>query len=104
MSCCSPSHSAIGTEVCDIHAKGFHHEGCLKKFGQFVMDHAAVLGGAGIGIAFIQVNHFTLEDDLEMQIFIHLFKRFPCYFEPKCELNVILNFFITEEVGMPLFT
>jgi hypothetical protein len=60
MSCCSPSHSAIGVEVCDTHSKGLHREGCLKKFGEFVMDHAAVLGGAGIGIAFIQVNHFAL--------------------------------------------
>jgi hypothetical protein len=47
-------------EVCDTHSKDLHHEGCLKKFGEFVMDHAAVLGGAGIGIAFIQVNHFAL--------------------------------------------
>jgi hypothetical protein len=31
-------------------------EGCLEKFGEYVMDHAAVLGGAGIGMAFIQVN------------------------------------------------
>lgn len=54
-SCCSPSHFAIDVDVCDIHSKGFHHEGCLKKFGKFVMDHAAVLGGAGIGIAFIQL-------------------------------------------------
>jgi hypothetical protein len=33
-----------------------YREGCLEKFGTYVMDHAAVLGGAGIGIAFIQVN------------------------------------------------
>jgi hypothetical protein len=47
-------------EVCNTHSKDLHYEGCLKKFGEFVMGHAAVLGGAGIGIAFIQVNHFAL--------------------------------------------
>jgi hypothetical protein len=31
-------------------------KGCLEQFGTFVMNHAAVLGGAGIGIAFIQVK------------------------------------------------
>jgi hypothetical protein len=31
-------------------------KGCLELFGTFVMNHAAVLGGAGVGIAFIQVK------------------------------------------------
>jgi hypothetical protein len=70
MSCCSPSHSAVGTEECNAASKTLHPEGCLKKFGIFVMDHAAMLGGAGIGIAFIQVNYFALQDVLQKQIFI----------------------------------
>jgi len=39
--------------------------GCLEKFGTFVMNHAAVLGGAGIGIAFIQVRWFSVYDVLK---------------------------------------
>lgn len=39
-----------------------------------------------------------------MEIFIHLIKIFSCCLEPKCELNVVLNFLITGEGGMPLFT
>jgi hypothetical protein len=31
-----------------------------------------MLGGAGIGIAFIQVNYFALQDVLQKQIFIWL--------------------------------
>jgi hypothetical protein len=33
-----------------------YHKGCLEEFGKFVMNHAAVLGGAGVGIAFVQVK------------------------------------------------
>jgi hypothetical protein len=57
-------------EECNTLSKGLHREGCLKKFGIFVMDHAAMLGGAGIGIAFIQVNHFPLQDVHQKQVFI----------------------------------
>jgi hypothetical protein len=56
MSCCPRSPAAIGVEVCNINSTHIYQEGCLKKFGIYVMDHAATLGGAGIGIAFIQVN------------------------------------------------
>jgi hypothetical protein len=76
MSCCSPSHAAVGKDECNINSELLHREGCLKRFGAFVMDHAAMLGGAGIGIAFIQVNYFTLQDVLQKQIFVYLIKRF----------------------------
>jgi hypothetical protein len=77
MSCCSPSHAAVGIEECNTLSESLHQEGCLKMFGIFVMDHAAMLGGAGIGIAFIQVNYFSLQDVLQKQIFVYLIKRIP---------------------------
>jgi hypothetical protein len=43
-------------DECTTNTTNHYSDGCLKAFGKYVMDHAAVLGGAGIGIAFIQVN------------------------------------------------
>jgi hypothetical protein len=43
-------------DECYANSSNVYGDGCLKRFGTFVMDHAATLGGAGIGIAFIQVN------------------------------------------------
>lgn len=55
LSCCRRSHVAAGVDICNT-ASDMYKNGCLEQFGKFVMKHAAVLGGAGIGIAFIQVK------------------------------------------------
>jgi hypothetical protein len=56
LSCCPRSHGAVGIDECYTNSSNVYEDGCLKKFGTYVTDHAATLGGAGIGIAFIQVN------------------------------------------------
>lgn len=33
----------------------FLFKGCLKQFEQFLHDHILIVGGVGIGIAFVQV-------------------------------------------------
>lgn len=55
LSCCPRPHDAVGTDNCTNSSTHVFPEGCLEKFGEYVMDHAAVLGGAGIGMAFIQL-------------------------------------------------
>jgi len=55
LSCCTRSHSLVGVDICDTTSE-VHHKGCLEQFGAFVMNHAAILGGVGVGIAFIQVK------------------------------------------------
>jgi CD63 antigen len=54
LSCCPRSHVVVDVDYCNTTSK-MYTVGCLEKFGTFVMNHAAVLGGAGIGIAFIQL-------------------------------------------------
>lgn len=54
LSCCEQSHFALGVDYCNT-TSVVHTKGCLQEFGRFVMNHAAVLGGAGVGIAFIQL-------------------------------------------------
>jgi hypothetical protein len=55
LSCCPRSPVVVGVDFCNTTSQ-MYHEGCLKRFGTFVMNHAAVLGGVGVGIAFIQVK------------------------------------------------
>jgi len=55
LSCCPRSHVAVGDEICNTNTSDKYTKGCLEQFGTFVMNHAAVLGGAGVGIAFIQL-------------------------------------------------
>ena len=55
LSCCQQSHVTVGFDICNA-SSHMYAKGCLEQFGTFVMNHAAVLGGAGIGIAFIQVK------------------------------------------------
>jgi hypothetical protein len=45
-------------------------KGCLEQFGTFVMNHAAVLGGVGVGIAFIQVKSFSVHGVLKKHCII----------------------------------
>jgi len=54
LSCCPRSSAAVGLDVCNA-TSTVYPKGCLEQFGTFVMNHAAVLGGAGVGIAFIQL-------------------------------------------------
>jgi len=54
LSCCSRSHVMVGVDFCMTTSK-VYLDGCLDRFGTFVMNHAAVLGGVGVGIAFIQL-------------------------------------------------
>ena len=55
LSCCPRSHAVVGFDNCTT-TSDMYPKGCLEQFGAFVMNHAAVLGGAGVGIAFIQVK------------------------------------------------
>lgn len=55
LSCCPQSHVAVGVDICNTTTPYLYKDGCLEQFGKFVMKHAAVLGGAGIGIAFVQL-------------------------------------------------
>lgn len=54
LSCCTRSHTAVGLDICNT-TSDMHLKGCLEQFGTFVMNHAAILGGVGVGIAFIQL-------------------------------------------------
>jgi hypothetical protein len=55
LSCCPRSHEVVGVDLCNTTSNPYPR-GCLDQFGAFVMNHAAVLGGAGVGIALIQVK------------------------------------------------
>lgn len=55
LSCCRRSEIVVGFDNCSTTSE-MYHKGCLEEFGKFVMNHAAVLGGAGVGIAFVQVK------------------------------------------------
>jgi hypothetical protein len=55
LSCCTRSHYVVGADICNT-ATVTYLKGCLEQFGAFVMNHAAILGGVGVGIAFIQVK------------------------------------------------
>jgi len=56
LSCCRRSHVAVDVDYCNTASGNKYLVGCLDRFAIFVMNHAAVLGGAGVGIAFIQVK------------------------------------------------
>ncbi|XP_034949006.1 CD63 antigen [Chelonus insularis] len=51
-----PNSCCINRPNCTIADKesDFHHNGCATSFTQFIKSHAVQLGGAGIGIAFVQ--------------------------------------------------
>jgi len=69
MSCCPRSPFVVGTEICNTTSNKYP-KGCLEQFGTFVMNHAAVLGGVGVGIAFIQVKSFSVHDVLKKHCII----------------------------------
>ncbi|XP_015110284.1 CD63 antigen [Diachasma alloeum] len=55
LSCCDPLPGEIGNKSCTVDEKvTLHKKGCLESFGSFIKGHAVELGGAGLGIAFIQ--------------------------------------------------
>jgi hypothetical protein len=56
LSCCPRSPYVVGADICNTTSGNVYLKGCLEQFGTFVMNHAAVLGGVGVGIAFIQVK------------------------------------------------
>lgn len=59
--CCS-GQVITGTDVapCTPESAGFHSAGCLSKLVTHFQDIAKVLGGVGLGIAFIQVRILML--------------------------------------------
>ena len=60
LSCCPQSPLAVGIDFCNTTSPNMYPKGCLEQFGTFVMNHAAVLRGAGVGIAFIQLLGIVL--------------------------------------------
>ncbi|XP_011306307.1 CD63 antigen [Fopius arisanus] len=54
MSCCKEVSGAVGNISCTVDSKTLYKIGCLHSFGSFIKGHAVQLGGAGLGIAFIQ--------------------------------------------------
>ena len=47
----------IGSQNCTSDSSAnVYNTGCIHALGDYVIDHAAVIGGSGIGIAFIQVS------------------------------------------------
>uniref|UniRef100_K1Q8Q8 CD63 antigen n=1 Tax=Magallana gigas TaxID=29159 RepID=K1Q8Q8_MAGGI len=54
-SCCKSTSNCNGTEA-DINADKIYKEGCLTKFETFVKDNVFIIGGVGIGLAFVQVK------------------------------------------------
>lgn len=57
ISCCDINELAVGLLECTANTTTttIHPSGCLPALGRFVNEHAAVLGGVGIGIGFIQL-------------------------------------------------
>lgn len=49
-----PASNCTGSEA-DIAAKRIYTEGCLTKFETFVKDNVFIIGGVGIGLAFVQI-------------------------------------------------
>lgn len=57
MSCCKPENGVIGSANCTVTSPNvFREHGCMENLLVFVKEHAIQLGGAGLGIAFIQVR------------------------------------------------
>lgn len=57
LSCCRQVPGEVGSKNCTVEVKdkdALYKTGCLKSFGSFIKGHAVQLGGAGLGIAFIQ--------------------------------------------------
>lgn len=52
-SCCNTA-NCTGSQA-DITAKKIYTEGCLTKFETFVKDNVFIIGGVGIGLAFVQI-------------------------------------------------
>ncbi|KAJ9598191.1 hypothetical protein L9F63_011129 [Diploptera punctata] len=59
LSCCARLPGMTGIQNCTVESTTSHvyTVGCIQALGNFVRDHAAVIGGSGIGIAFIQVSY-----------------------------------------------
>lgn len=53
-SCCIPEPSVQGNTTCTLTTSTLHPQGCLNTFLIYVKAHAVQLGGAAIGIAFLQ--------------------------------------------------
>lgn len=54
--CCAGQEIAGGTTVpCTANSEHFHKDGCLPKIVDYFKDIALVLGGVGLGVAFVQL-------------------------------------------------
>lgn len=53
-SCCMSTNNCTGTQA-DVDGKKIYTEGCLTKFETFVKDNVFIIGGVGIGLAFVQI-------------------------------------------------
>ena len=57
MSCCSsPLQGQVGQTFCATNSTNLNPNSCAVAFGTFIKSHAVQLGGAGLTIAFMQVN------------------------------------------------
>lgn len=52
--CCTPKTGTYGNTSCTLTSETLHPQGCLSTFLLYVKAHAVQLGGAAIGIAFLQ--------------------------------------------------
>lgn len=58
-SCCSGQViSGASVAQCTVDSPTLHKQGCLTELVEFFKDKALVLGGVGLGIAFVQVPDF----------------------------------------------
>ncbi|XP_057332777.1 uncharacterized protein LOC130672300 [Microplitis mediator] len=56
VSCCPEVPGQMGSFSCNNSTKDLFRTGCVEKFGSFIKNHTIQLGGAGLGIAFVQLT------------------------------------------------
>jgi CD63 antigen len=54
--CCPGMDESDQTVKCTQGTAGFQKEGCLAKLTNVIKDNISIIGGVGIGVAFIQVR------------------------------------------------
>lgn len=93
-SCCKRAFGAVGSDICNINMTDtslLHHDGCIKKFGDYVRDHAFSLGIAGVILAILQVSILVLNKIIQNSRLFHNFtyiyflvhRNFLCLFHLK---------------------
>jgi hypothetical protein len=54
---CCPGMDESGASVqCVDTFNGFYRDGCLKKLTTIIKDNISIIGGIGVGVAFVQVS------------------------------------------------